>query len=1004
MKKTLKSTVLMLLLLVCACALAACGGGGDDTKDDGWKPSGVDVIIVEKSGEASYTCVYAEGDAVAVFGAEEFHDYLLENSLPRVPRLSGSSNEHDNEILFGDTGRLASTVALEYLTEKSGGDTTDLHWVFHYRNGKLAIAANSDIAYETAIRKFFETYFDGTKISVIDSLKEHGKMTRADYDEWVEEQERLAAEALKAERDAMLAELLPLYEAQSEEIEKGKLFGTATAVIGKSNWPAAPTTPIDEHPRLFITADNLDQVRESLKAGSKTNVRFKQLLSSVSETDGKLGEPQKDFRDRKGLHNYDNRVLELIQVKALGYLIEGHELFGYQAIYYMKNFLLTLDIQYISSDQCREYGNVMMTAACVYDWCYDLLTEEDKAQFIAGVETRTASGNCGDPSYTSNATYKRKMEVGFPPSAQGALAGHGAEGQILRNYLAASIAFYGDNNSWWDYVAARIYGEYVPIRNYYYQSGISQQGTGLYIGARHTADLFSAWLIKSATGDMPYENLDKTIRNFLGYECAPDKLFTDGDGSYETKPYSVVQHMSYMSAYLFEDEEMLKWADDIMGLGGFTFETSALTSALYVALRGLSDIEPAKNRYEGMSLIQYNGHPVGQYIIREAWNSEESAAVFMRIKELSTGNHEHQDAGTFEIYYKGMLTSDGGCYNTYGKPQTKYFHQSTISHNGLIVFDSSKWDYNSSDLSKKWYSGGQIAPGNPSPLDNWLSTPENKTGTVTGRQHGYSDAKETQPLYAYIAGDITAAYPSDTVEYVGRRMLTVYTGDEEFPMAFFVYDDITSDKAQHEKRFLLQISSKTAPTIDTKEQTIITENGEGRLVLTCLSDDVSFREAGGRNTGAYSAKLSMNYCINGYQILPESNTVDDKHWGRVEIYSSPKSASKNASFMNVIYVTDAGNEDMPKVDDLSKENGVTGGVFDRKIAAIFATSRERATTELSCKTSGSGNLSYYVSGVAAGKWKVTVDDKSIGTFEATEEGGLLTFTAPAGVIKITPEK
>ena len=49
-------------------------------------------------------------------------------------------------------------------------------------------------------------------------------------------------------------------------------------------------------------------------------------------------------------------------------------------------------------------------------------------------------------------------------------------------------------------------------------------------------------------------------------------------------------------------------------------------------------------------------------------------------------------------------------------------------------------------------------------------------------------------------------------------------------------------------------------------------------------------------------------------------------------------------------------------------------------------------------------MSYYVSGLAAGSWKVEVTGKTVGTFEATAEGGLLTFEAPAGEVTITPVK
>ena len=108
--------------------------------------------------------------------------------------------------------------------------------------------------------------------------------------------------------------------------------------------------------------------------------------------------------------------------------------------------------------------------------------------------------------------------------------------------------------------------------------------------------------------------------------------------------------------------------------------------------------------------------------------------------------------------------------------------------------------------------------------------------------------------------------------------------------------------------------------------------------------------------------------------------------------------------MNVIYVTDKGNENMATVRGTASENGLTGGVFNKSIAALFVTSSERATSTVSCKTFGSGTMSYYVSGVEAGEWSVTVGGKSIGTFTATEEGGLLTFSAPAGVVEISPAK
>ena len=795
-----------------------------------------------------------------------------------------------------------------------------------------------------------------------------------------------------------VAEIQALLATQRDKITAGNLFGSPTANIGTSQWGTAPYDPIDEHPRLLVNGDTIDLVREQLeKMDDNTKTSLIYTAGRVLLDNAILPEPENKGTnatvDADNIHNYNDTYLGVIQAKALYYLLYGDEIYGYQAIYYMKNYIDSLDIVQIASDQCRQYGYVMFTAALVYDWCYDLLTEVDKTQLIAGVENRLCRGEN---------QIGEKMEVGFPPSKQSSVNGHGSEYQILRDYLAFATAIYDENETWWDYVAARVCNDFVPMRNYYFQSGIVHQGTG-YATTRHISDFYSAWILEVATGNNPYVGMENTVRSLIGYEFKAGSIFNDGDNTGDSKATSTLLNLAYISAYLYGDEAMLAQAKYMRGGGIFGTAYSTLTPATYVALLGLADIEPAADRYEGMDLIQYNGYPLGQYIIRQSWTDANSAAVFMRIKEMNTSNHEHRDSGTFEIYYKGMLTSDGGGYNNFGHEHTQYFHQATISHNGLIIYDKSKWNYSSSTLDTKWYSGGQRKVGSAgNTLESWKGNANMVTGTVTGLQHGYSDAAEKNPLYAYIAGDITKAYDSKQATYVGRRMLTVYTGNADFPMVFFVYDDIDSYAGisqmlggEHfEKRFLLQISSDDEPTVSGN--TVITENDGGRLVLTSLSDSVTINKVGGRNAKygeGFSAKDSSNYLINGKQLCPKSNTVDDGHWGRVEIVWNQN--SKNAKFMNVLYVTDAGQtKTAPAVTEISG-TGVEGGVFG-DVAAIFATSRNESDTTISATVPGSGTMNYYVSGVAAGEWTITVGGVSYGTATATEEGGLLTFEAPAG--------
>ena len=997
MKKIVKVLLVLLCILTALGTLASCSisdilgglGIGGETE---WKPTGKEVTLLKKNITGDYVIVHGGSDESAAAAATNLKDILTEEgySTKGMVMTTGVSDVK-TEIVVGPSDRQVSIDAMALLNKKMAKSEDDIHFVFHYADEKLAIVANSPMAYEMAIIKLIDMYSANAKISFKDTLKEYVSFSESDYLDYKFEKYLDGRKDIEKQHDKDLDDLLEKLEDQRDDLVSSGFFGSSTKDIGASKWGDAPVKPSEDHPRLLLNKDTLVNVKRTLMlTGDKNSASVLGYFDASVSGDAILPpakyEGTNETVDTDDIHNFSSGILDRIQAKALAYLVTGDAYYGYEAIYYIKNYLKSLDIVQIASDQCREYGYVMYTAGIVYDWCYPLLTDLDKEQIIAGVENRICR-------------YKNQigaaMEVGFPPAGQAVVVGHGAERQILRDYLAFATAIYGDNDSWWDYIAARVCNAFVPPRNYYYQSGLIHQGAG-YTKGRYISDLFSAWILLVAADYRPYVGQAEVTKGILGLEMAKGIVFNSGDHTGDGENLADYVHLAYITAYVENDPVLLAQANYLKGAGALSGNFNYITSVTFTALRGLSDLKPAEDRYEGMELIQYNGSPLGQYVIREAWDSVDTASVMMRIKEVYPGNHDHHDAGTFEIYYKGALTTDGGVYNNYGHVHTKYFHQATVSHNGLLIYNSAHKD----DLSG-WYSGGQEIKSTPSSVTSWESG-NLDTGKVTGRQHGYSDKDETSPLYAYIAGDITKAYAADTVNYVGRRMLTVYTGDEDFPMAFFVYDDITSDKKAFKKTFLLQISSDVAPVIDEKEQTVTTEHEGGKLILTCLSDDVKIEGIGGRNEGKYSAKASQNYMINGKQLSPKSNTADDKHWGRVEI-SNEKDVD-TIHFLNVITVTDAGSKKTASVRDVSSAEGVEGAVFDKKIVALFATSRERATSELSCKTSGSAEMSYYVSGVAEGEWTVTVDGKKIGSFEASAEGGLLTFTAPAGEVVISPAK
>ena len=800
----------------------------------------------------------------------------------------------------------------------------------------------------------------------------------------------------------MLEKYKALVEEQRKKLAENGAFGKPTEDVtllidnetARNKWGAAPNTLKSTHPRLMITEDSIAGIRVALEDDTPTNKLFREYLAE--EFDAILPPaPEYDSTNnnkdnylarlahiRKSAHNYDPKLIEQCAVKALGYKVYGDEAYAYQATYALKNYLYTLDVKSFPFDQYRAFGYIMYLAGCVYDWCYELLTDEDKEQIIAAVEHRLCEGKNekGD-----------RFEIGFPPTKQGSVSGHGSEYQLLRDYLAFSIAIYDENPSWWKYVGARFYNDFVPSRNNYYKSGISAQGTG-YSPFRFTADLFSAWIIRAATGINPYVGMEKVPRSYFGFEYAPGNIYADGDGP-SIQNTSKLRDLALIGAYLAGDAGLLAQGEHLLGDAAVKEAAQGLHLVAYVIFRG-TGLKPAKNRFDKMELIQYNGFPLGQYISRERWDDKNSASTFTRIRIRATANHEHRDAGTFQIYYKGMLTCDGGVYDYYGNDHWKFFHTATVGHNGVLVYNPAYRKGN------KWYSGSQRYIRETSSLQSWYNTSDFDTGTLTAHESAYRDLAKKRPHYTYLSGDVAKAYEPDTVSYLGRRMLTVYTGNPDFPMALFIYDDVESVEPAFKKTFLMQICSPDAPKISRGR--VITENGDGRLVLTSLSNNVTVRGVGGRGydeDGNYVSEKSRNYLINGKQ-CHTINKKDDGHWGRIEI--SPKEKSKTAEFLNLIYVTDKGSKKIaPKVTRINAD-GIAGIGFGKTVA-LFATARTPEACEISASVSGpKGKLEYFVSGVCGGTWRVSVDGKDYGVYTATEDGCLLTFTAPAGEVVISP--
>ena len=822
----------------------------------------------------------------------------------------------------------------------------------------------------------------------------------------------------------------------------------------------AETPKSFDHPRVLFNSNDVPQILANIEdeknALAKTN--FMSLVTT--STTGKLQSTDTITPAAFEWTNYNSTVLRVIEAKALYYAIykdsglvslDEARLRGYEAIYAMKNYLLTFDTQWKASDQCRLYGEMMYYSALVYDWCYDLLTEEDKTQFILGVQNLACDGTNNMPwakregatgtanGVALNTHEARKLEGGFPALAkesQSRLTGHGAEAQVLRDYFSFAIAIYDEESSWYDYVGGLIYQDYVDARNHFYSSGFYPDGSGGYNQYRYLCDLYNAWLFRGMGVELPYvaEDMETVVHGMFAMETVNGYQFATADGaglsSYgQSRLPDNLGDCALISSYLFNDNVALAAAHYVLdyrwGRGSFSGSQLCTSAANYLILTS-NGLKPAEDYREKIDNVEYHGAYQQQIVTRNS-KDDDSVVVLMQGAQHLPGGHTHQSAGSFQIWYKGILTRDDGLYDAYGSDHHHYYHAAAVAHNTLLIFNPARKDLGTEPVGRAgYYNGGQRAfLSIPATYTPWI----NDDRFSSGKLIGWETDNAEDPTYVYFANDLTNAYETDTVDYVERSFMTVYPDDGETPMVMFVFDNITADKPHFQKTFLLQCA--TAPVVDYENSTVTIDNGEGKLVLTSLLGNDSIKAYGRTSKDGVvmpdeyfdshpNDYMAERFYLSGQDknLLPGgASSIGDKHsdlsvvWGHVEI--QPEANSNTNQLMNVLYVADSGTT-VSATPRLIEGNYLTGATF-KNYTSVFLTDAMHSAEAVSFTATaddGIETMTYYVGGLADGEWKVFIDGEQIynkdedgndANFIISKEGRLLTFTGKVGEVTIEPD-
>jgi hypothetical protein len=403
-----------------------------------------------------------------------------------------------------------------------------------------------------------------------------------------------------------------------------------------------------------------------------------------------------------------------------------------------------------------------------------------------------------------------------------------------------------------------------------------------------------------------------------------------------------------------------------------------------------------------LPLTRYFKEPYGAMIARTGWEDGlQSSAVIakMKVQAYNFSNHQHLDAGEFQIYYKGPLTSQSGIYEGknggYGSEHFKNYHQRSIAHNTMLINDPEekfKW-HNQSVVN----DGGQPYPneGNEPKNMEELSSLGFKTGEVLAHAFGPDSIK---PEFTYLKGELAEAYPKK-VKSFKRSFVFLNLNNIEIPAALIVYDRVNSSNKDFKKTWLLH--SVEEPKINKDITTIKrSEKGyNGQLVNSTLlpnADNLSITKIGG--AGNEYRVGDKNYP----QVLTEKNNSGDSVMWRIEV--SPKKAALTDHFLNVMQVMDykGGTSKTLTTTKVENDQFVGAAIADRLV--FFSKDGELKEESFSIKISSKSPVKVLVTDIKNGNWKVVcTSNKKQSPGNVSSDKQLLYFTAQRGNYLITKE-
>ena len=726
-------------------------------------------------------------------------------------------------------------------------------------------------------------------------------------------------------------------------------------------YPEPEIKPIAQHPRLLVTEDMIPTLKSNMQS-EELNQSY-QSISQFSEID-----LSGYIENAAGSRSGDVEIM--IVARAMMYLIgEQDDEHAKQTIAYAREYLAGVSYDTSVQDITRKVGEAMMMGAVVYDWCYDMLTDDDKDFFVTRLKELAAL-----------------KEIGYPPTKLSSIGSHGGEYEIMRDMLSVGIAVYDEDPEMYNLAAGRLFAEFVDSRKMFNKTGNHPQGTA-YGSFRYECELWAALIFDR----MGYKNIFGEEQSEVAYKWIYERLpfgawFKDGDDTAITKyTYNQYSQFDIVAEILYGN----MFGDPILKRQ-YLKEMSLINYIpITVWLPIIADPSIGIEEVNDLPLARKTNYPLSGIVARTSWQTgldAPTAMAQMKIQEKNLGDHMHLDSGSFQIYYKGSLAVASGLYEgqdgVHNSSHYNNYYKRTISHNAVTVLDPNENVYpvpagSSNDGGQK-----QVTSGVVKTYDALMNIED-----LAQTKGSYIGPNEYTPKFSYIKGDITNAY-SDKINAYNRSMVFMDLFDEDYPAAFVVFDRIDAANKDFKKTWLMH--SMEEPAVEDNVTTICrTENGfNGKLVnKTMLPYEPEITKVEG-------------FVVNGVEYPNREYDGINSEVAKWRIEVSPSQQNESDIFLNAMYVTDA-DRDLPALDMQMLQNGVMTGVAVKDRIVMFSDSAQPIDESFTLIVTDNGyeKISCLLTDMSEGIWRIIGGDTMMYA-QSKQDEGCIYFEAEPGTYTV----